>query len=90
MLDAYLYAEYLVGAGGADIDIADQNKNTALHVACRQVRRRSLFFCRIHSMKRLGLSGQSKISLALLIFPCGENEAGTPRKTNVLSLNCQE
>lgn len=28
--------EYLVGDGGADVNIVDQNKNTALHVSCRQ------------------------------------------------------
>ena len=30
--------EYLVGDGGADVNIVDQSKNTALHVSCRQVR----------------------------------------------------
>ena len=42
--DAYHYTEYLVGAGGADVCSADQNKNTALHVACRQVRSLALSF----------------------------------------------
>ena len=30
--------EYLIGDGGADVNIVDQSKNTALHVSCRQVR----------------------------------------------------
>ena len=34
----YSFTEYLVGDGGADVNIADQNKNAALHVSSRQVR----------------------------------------------------
>jgi len=35
---SYSLVEFLVGDGGADISASDNNKNTALHVACSQVR----------------------------------------------------
>ena len=38
----YSFIEFLVGEGGADINVADHTKNTALHVACSQVRDLSL------------------------------------------------